>query len=161
MQIDNINEIAELFSKHGMTYLKYSSDTEEIICSKQVYVNQIDKTPKKELEENTNRPLPNEELITVSKPLEKTENGVLINSEFIGMLEFTDEIAEASGEYFVEAGTILCTIEAMKLLNEIKTPVSGYVNALVKNKTLVECDQDLFWIRTDEYGDVQKNISCK
>jgi len=45
----------------------------------------------------------------------------------------------------VTAGDTLCIIEAMKLMNEIETEVSGTVTAiLVDNATPVEFDQPLF-----------------
>jgi acetyl-CoA carboxylase biotin carboxyl carrier protein len=45
----------------------------------------------------------------------------------------------------VTAGDTLCIIEAMKLMNEIESEVSGTVTAiLVDNATPVEFDQPLF-----------------
>ncbi|MEQ9104592.1 MAG: acetyl-CoA carboxylase biotin carboxyl carrier protein [Rhodothermales bacterium] len=47
----------------------------------------------------------------------------------------------------VKAGDVLCIIEAMKLMNEIESEVSGTVRKiLVKNATPVEYDQPLFII---------------
>lgn len=47
----------------------------------------------------------------------------------------------------VKAGDVLCIIEAMKLMNEIESEVSGTVRkVLVKNATPVEYDQPLFII---------------
>jgi acetyl-CoA carboxylase biotin carboxyl carrier protein len=49
----------------------------------------------------------------------------------------------------VEAGQILCIIEAMKLMNEIESDVSGIVaKILVKNGQPVEYGQPLFAIRS-------------
>jgi acetyl-CoA carboxylase biotin carboxyl carrier protein len=49
----------------------------------------------------------------------------------------------------VEAGQILCIIEAMKLMNEIESDVSGVVaKILVKNGQPVEYGQPLFAIRS-------------
>ena len=48
----------------------------------------------------------------------------------------------------VSAGDTLCIIEAMKLMNEIESEVTGTVTAiLVDNATPVEFDQPLFVIR--------------
>jgi acetyl-CoA carboxylase biotin carboxyl carrier protein len=48
----------------------------------------------------------------------------------------------------VEAGQILCIVEAMKLMNEIEADVGGeIVKCLVKNGQPIEYGQDLFAIR--------------
>ena len=49
---------------------------------------------------------------------------------------------------FVEAGQVLCIVEAMKLMNEIETDVAGeIVRSLVKNGQPIEYGQELFAIR--------------
>jgi acetyl-CoA carboxylase biotin carboxyl carrier protein len=48
----------------------------------------------------------------------------------------------------VEAGQVLCIIEAMKLMNEIETDIAGeIVQKLVANNQAVEYGQPLFAIR--------------
>jgi acetyl-CoA carboxylase biotin carboxyl carrier protein len=49
---------------------------------------------------------------------------------------------------FVEAGQVLCIVEAMKLMNEIEADVAGeLVKSLVKNGQPIEYGQELFAIR--------------
>jgi acetyl-CoA carboxylase biotin carboxyl carrier protein len=49
---------------------------------------------------------------------------------------------------FVEKGTVLCIVEAMKLMNEIESEVSGQVTAVfVENGQPVEFGEKLFAIR--------------
>lgn len=49
----------------------------------------------------------------------------------------------------IEAGQVLCIVEAMKLMNEIEADASGeVVQCLVKNGQPIEYGQDLFAIRT-------------
>ncbi|HEY7351788.1 MAG TPA: acetyl-CoA carboxylase biotin carboxyl carrier protein [Terriglobales bacterium] len=49
---------------------------------------------------------------------------------------------------FVEAGQVLCIVEAMKLMNEIEADVAGeIVKSLVKNGQPIEYNQELFAIR--------------
>jgi biotin carboxyl carrier protein len=49
---------------------------------------------------------------------------------------------------FVEKGTVLCIVEAMKLMNEIESEISGQVTAVfVDNGQPVEFGQKLFAIR--------------
>jgi acetyl-CoA carboxylase biotin carboxyl carrier protein len=50
----------------------------------------------------------------------------------------------------VKAGSVICIIEAMKLMNEIESEVSGkVVKILVENGTAVEYDQPLMLIEKD------------
>lgn len=50
----------------------------------------------------------------------------------------------------VSPGTVLCIIEAMKLMNEIESEVSGrIVKVLVENAQAVEYDQPLFLIEKE------------
>ncbi|WP_436645399.1 acetyl-CoA carboxylase biotin carboxyl carrier protein [Lactiplantibacillus plantarum] len=47
----------------------------------------------------------------------------------------------------VKSGETLCVIEAMKMINEVPSPVSGIVKeVLIKNATMVEFDEPLFAI---------------
>lgn len=48
----------------------------------------------------------------------------------------------------VQKGQTLCIIEAMKMMNEIKAPVSGeIIEILAKNEDLVEYDQTIMLIK--------------
>jgi acetyl-CoA carboxylase biotin carboxyl carrier protein len=50
----------------------------------------------------------------------------------------------------INEGSVLCIVEAMKLMNEIESDVSGkIVKVLVENATPVEYNQPLFLIQTD------------
>jgi acetyl-CoA carboxylase biotin carboxyl carrier protein len=50
----------------------------------------------------------------------------------------------------VKTGNVICIIEAMKLMNEIESEVSGkVVKILVENGTAVEYDQPLMLIEKD------------
>lgn len=50
----------------------------------------------------------------------------------------------------VESGQVVCIVEAMKMLTEIKSDVAGTVSQVcVENGDLIECDQDLFLVKED------------
>jgi len=50
----------------------------------------------------------------------------------------------------VKAGTVICIIEAMKLMNEIESDVSGTIVKIpVSNESMVEVNQPLFYIIPD------------
>lgn len=50
----------------------------------------------------------------------------------------------------ISSGTVLCIVEAMKLMNEIESDINGkIVKILVENATPVEYNQPLFLIKKD------------
>lgn len=50
----------------------------------------------------------------------------------------------------VENGQVVCIVEAMKMLTEIKSDVAGTVSQVcVENGDLIECDQELFLVKED------------
>ncbi|MBZ0182284.1 MAG: acetyl-CoA carboxylase biotin carboxyl carrier protein [Melioribacteraceae bacterium] len=50
----------------------------------------------------------------------------------------------------ISSGTVLCIVEAMKLMNEIESDINGkIVKILVENATAVEYNQPLFLIKKD------------
>ena len=59
-----------------------------------------------------------------------------------------DQAAYASEGKKIKEGDVLCIVEAMKLMNEIKAEISGQIiEVLVKNGQPVEFDQPLFKIQ--------------
>lgn len=47
----------------------------------------------------------------------------------------------------VKKGDVLCIIEAMKVMNEIHSPIDGIVRSILPtNESMVECNQDLIRI---------------
>ena len=88
--------------------------------------------------------------------LEDTDkNSLLVRSPMVGMFYVSpspDEDAFVKVGQEVLSGQTLAIVEAMKMMNEITTPVPGImVEVLAANGTQVEYDQPLFRIAT---GDV-------
>src|SRR5437870_3781050 len=82
---------------------------------------------------------------------EAEEDLVYIKSPIVGTFYKSPapdaEVFVSVGD-FVEKGTVVCIIEAMKLMNEIESDVSGeIVNILVENGQPVEYGEKLFAIR--------------
>ena len=79
------------------------------------------------------------------------EELVYIKSPIVGTFHKApspDAEAFVSVGDFVEKGTVVCIIEAMKLMNEIESDVSGeIVSILVENGQPVEYGENLFAIR--------------
>ena len=86
---------------------------------------------------------------TEAKPA-RPANLVAVNSPMIGT--FYRAPAPDAPPYVevgdqVKPGTVLCIVEAMKLMNEIESEVSGkVVEILVENETPVEYGQEMFLI---------------
>jgi len=83
-----------------------------------------------------------------AKPAEETGRRVIIKSPMVGTFyrapaPDAPPFVEVGQE--VEAGQVICIIEAMKLMNEIKSDVAGQiVEILVENGDPVEYGQPLF-----------------
>ncbi len=82
---------------------------------------------------------------------EAEEELVYIKSPIVGTFHKApspDAEAFVSVGDFVEKGTVVCIIEAMKLMNEIESDVSGeIVSILVENGQPIEYGENLFAIR--------------
>lgn len=79
-----------------------------------------------------------------------SEKGIVVHAPIVGTFYRSPAPSESSfvevGDE-VDAGDVLCIIEAMKLMNEIESEVKGVVKKiLVENAQPVEYDQPLFVI---------------
>jgi acetyl-CoA carboxylase biotin carboxyl carrier protein len=97
---------------------------------------------------------------TISEPVSKTEEKKAVD-EHAGLHEIKSPIvgtfyrapAPDADSYVqigdvVSAGSVLCIVEAMKLMNEIESDVSGkIVKILVENGKPVEYNQPLFLLK--------------
>jgi acetyl-CoA carboxylase biotin carboxyl carrier protein len=82
---------------------------------------------------------------------QKEDNIEMIISPFVGRIEFSDQIKLADEVIHIDKGEVICSVEAMKIYNDIKAQVSGIiVEILVKDCSLVEYGQPLLKIRVDE-----------
>lgn len=58
-----------------------------------------------------------------------------------------------SGDH-VKKGDVVCVIEAMKMMTEIKSPFNGIITSIcVSNEELVEVEQPLFSVQEDKDND--------
>ncbi|MBL4932042.1 acetyl-CoA carboxylase biotin carboxyl carrier protein [Clostridium paridis] len=92
----------------------------------------------------------NKEETTISAP---ALEGYIVKSPIVGtfyMSPSPDKASYVEVGKRVKQGDTLCIIEAMKLMNEIESEVSGEVlEILVENESMVEFGQPLFRIRRD------------
>ena len=106
---------------------------------------------KREITVQTVKPAPvREEEVEVPQEEELGENYYVVESPMVGTFYRAPspgaEPFVKEGDY-VEKGQVLCIIEALKVMNEIESEVSGVVKKiLVENGQPVEYGQPLFYI---------------
>lgn len=149
MQTNDILSVMELCEKYGMIFFKYASNGEEIICSKQQYLD-IEGEMSKQTPKISAQPLVTQTAVAQAEK-DDTSNMVVVRSAYIGIVEFSENILKSIGDLYVEKGEVICNIEAMKLFNEVKAPVAGFVTLLVENGEKVDYDKELFCIKADDY----------
>ncbi|MFQ9560783.1 MAG: acetyl-CoA carboxylase biotin carboxyl carrier protein [Faecalibacillus intestinalis] len=124
MKLDFIKQIMSEFDQSNVTKMKVEIDDLKI---------ELEKENKMVAEVNTKEP-----------------TGTPVKSPIVGV--FYGASSPESDPYVtvgktVKKGDIVCIIEAMKVMNEIKAPCDGTVTSiLVENEALVEYDQALMVI---------------
>ena len=88
---------------------------------------------------------------TKSKPVAKPKNS--IKAPLVGIVYFAPSPKKpdfAKVGSHVNKGDVICQIEAMKVLNDVKAPKSGTLEKrLVKNGSMVQYHQPIFQIKAD------------
>lgn len=125
---NNIERIIKMFEKSNVSKMELEVDNIKIKLEKNVNVI--------EEKQNTN---------TVNNT-----SGVSVNSPVVGTYyaqKSIDKPPFVSKGTEVKKGDVLCIIEAMKVMNEVTSPVDGKVLEIYAvNESLVEFDQTLFLI---------------
>lgn len=91
--------------------------------------------------------------ITDISQMEEKENDdiVTIVSPFVGTVEFSNQIKLGDNNIYINKGDVICSVEAMKIYNDIKAPASGtIVEMLVKDCSLLEYEQPILKIKVDK-----------
>lgn len=92
-----------------------------------------------------------EELDFLKEKVIPDEKTVDIVSPYVGTVFFSNQIKSAFGDITVNKGDVICSIEAMKIYNDIKAPTAGIiVQILVEDCSLVEFEQPIFRIMADK-----------
>lgn len=167
MDFNGIKELIESVNSSDIAYFEYKTNDGHIKMDKSL-TRSLTETPSKEIVKNEAK----EEVVTtkaesfsnneniISQPVsqEKTkvsedENLYVVKSPMVGTFYTSpspDKAPFVSVGDTVKTSSILCIIEAMKLMNEIESEVSGTIKEiLVKNGEMVEYGQPLFKIKED------------
>lgn len=131
MDLNNITKIIEIFENSKVEDLELESKDFKI------------KLSKKNISETSNKVINDEDSV-------KNEKYIEIKSPIVGTYYCANSPTSKPfvnvGEK-IKAGDTICIIEAMKVLNEIKSDVSGTVKEiLVKDGELVQFDQVLILV---------------
>ena len=139
MKLDFIKQIMSEFDQSNVRKMKVEIDDLKIELEKESekveYVKPIEKE---------------KEVIEDKQIKQEQATGTAVKSPIVGV--FYSASSPESEPYVtvgknVKKGDIVCIIEAMKVMNEIKAPCDGTVTSiLVENEALVEYDQALMVI---------------
>lgn len=154
MNVKEIKELMKVFNDSDMTEFHLSSDEFEVQFSKreeypQVVSNTVTASPVV--------PVQQEGSVEVSQPVSTEEKPVdavdakYITSPIVGVVYLQsspDADPFVSPGKTIHADETVCIIEAMKIMNEIKSDLNGeIVEVLVENGQMVDFGQKLFAIR--------------
>lgn len=142
MKVKELKDVIVLFEKSDLTYLKFAKRGTEIIFDRTKGRN-VDK-----LEISTN--IMEEKTYDFDDSEKKAEEqSIQIKSAFVGMACVSEEIKGKELPVFVQGGTSLGVVEAMKIYNDVIAPGDGYVeDILFSDGDMVEFDQILFSFRS-------------
>lgn len=146
MEIELIKQLMTEFENSQVFKMKVEIDDFKLELEKEAthQVAYVETVPEKQM---INNPVP-----VVQESLEQTKaEGIEVTSPLVGT--FYPASSPTSEPYVqigdqVKQGQILCIIEAMKVMNEIKAPVDGTVTSIcVKNEETVEFGTVLMTIK--------------
>lgn len=157
LKMDELRELVELITSHGLTEFELEYERFRIRLRRDATSQQIShitpepgvgkhELPTSVASEKLDRPVHSEKV-----QADKAQDLYVITSLIVGTLY---RASSPTAEPFIEIGsrvnpnTIVCIIEAMKLMNEIQAEVSGEViEVYVENGQAVEFGQPLFGVR--------------
>lgn len=148
MNTENIKDIIKVFEDSKLAKMELEIDDMKIKMEKpcgQTFIQEMQ------------IPVQSTAIETVSAPqavMEEEKSGYWVKAPIVGTFYITRATGSSPfveiGQH-VKKGDVLCIIEAMKVMNEIHSPVDGIVQEiLVTNESMVEFDQDL--IRIGEHA---------
>ena len=167
MDFNGIKELIESVNSSDIAYFEYKTNDGHIKMDKSL-TRSLTEAPSKEIVKNEVK----EEVVTaktesfsnnetvISQPVSQGKTKVsededlyIVKSPMVGTFYTSpspDKAPFVSVGDTVKTSSILCIIEAMKLMNEIESEVSGTIKEiLVKNGEMVEYGQPLFKIKED------------
>ena len=150
----NLNEIKELIDKidsSNIAYFEVKVDNSYIKMDKSLTRNLLEEKKASNLEETEKTDISEEVKSQPKEEIIQDEDLYLVTSPMVGTFYESPGVGEKSYVSIgskISSGDVLCIVEAMKLMNEIESEVSGeIVDILVQNGNMVEYGQPLFKVR--------------
>ena len=157
MNIKEIKEMLQLMAEHGLTEMEIEKDGLKIKLKKspsgKIIAEEMREGPSLVVpmpvsgESHFGAPVSTQS----ARAAQEAANITVVKSPMVGTFYSSpapDQPPYVSDGQKVKEGDVLCIIEAMKLMNEIKCETSGTVaEVLVQNGQPVEFDQSLFRIQ--------------
>lgn len=145
MNTENIKDIIKVFEDSALAKMELEIDDMKIKMEKAIGNAPIQEivVPSMIAPQASSAPV-------ASAPIKEEKTGTWIKAPIVGT--YYNSRAQGATPYVeigqhVKKGDILCIIEAMKVMNEIHSPMDGVVlEILVTNDSMVEFDQDLIRI---------------
>ncbi len=153
MDLEKLEKFVQFAKDSGVSELKYESEKEKYSVTLPVAssIQQVVGVPQHTLSHSPSMPKEVSGAADKINSSSKDENIIEITSPFVGTF-YRSPSPEADsfvkpGDK-VSPGKVLCIVEAMKIMNEIESDVSGEVlEVCVENENYVEFGQVLFKLR--------------
>ena len=151
MNIKEIKELLELMAEHGVGEIEIEKDNAKIKLRKMATGGMVMQSAPQMM-----APMPAVTQVHahapgVAAPASEEEGLTIVRSPMVGTFYAApapDQPAYVSIGKVIKDGDVLCIIEAMKLMNEIKSELGGTViEILVQNGQTVEYDQPILKIK--------------
>lgn len=161
MNINEVKELIKLINTSELAYFEYKSGDSHIKMDKSLTRGANVSSNKEVKSETITEKIHSEKMISevIDEVKEEVKEepqdiqGTVVTSPMVGTFygspsPDSDSFVKVGDN--VKKGSVLCIIEAMKLMNEIESEVSGsIVQVLVKDGDMVEYGTPLFKIRED------------
>jgi len=152
MNIKEIKELLELMAEHNVGEIEIEKDNAKIKLRKMANGGIVmQSAPQMMAPMQTAMQVPAQGAPAVAAQPATEEGVTIVRSPMVGTFYAApapDQPAYASVGKVVKDGDVLCIIEAMKLMNEIKSEIGGTViEILVQNGQTVEYDQPILKIK--------------
>ncbi|AZP05480.1 acetyl-CoA carboxylase biotin carboxyl carrier protein [Jeotgalibaca ciconiae] len=154
MEFENIKELVSLVDQSSLKEFEYVKDGTSLRLSKNTTPSFAKETMPTEAATETitmqTTPVAEQETSEVVERASTAPEGKVVTSPIVGVVYLQpnpdSDYYVSEGEEIVE-GQVVCLIEAMKIMNEIKSEYNGkIVEVLVENEEVVEYNQPLFRI---------------
>ncbi|MBS4770256.1 acetyl-CoA carboxylase biotin carboxyl carrier protein [Carnobacteriaceae bacterium zg-ZUI240] len=150
MKFEEIKTLIETLNASDLMYLDIQQNDFSLTLSKRDQADVVRQVPVAESVKTEETPMKFVETSKETSDVSPIETGQTVNSPLVGVAYLApspDAPTFKKVGDVVAVGDVLCIVEAMKIMNEIKSDVAGTISAvLVENQEIVEFGQPLFRI---------------